>query len=393
MRIICITGMYPTEKEPLGGVFISSRIEALRKNGIEVDAFAVGHSASRVMSWIRKKAGRPEKNCIEDGSLLPEQDSDIVYEAIAVTQSLLCYFLDKITSGKWSVRLASRKLLKRTKGTAYDLIHAHWLYPTGRVAEAYAEHHGIPSVVTCHGSDIHTEMADPRKRKSRLDALNAASKVEFVSNALYLKAREYGYDRDNYFVNPNGIDEIHHAPKEKNQNPVVGYVGNMIDVKQVMSFPQMFRRISESISNVEFHLVGDGALLDALKQELKDTKTIMHGRIAHKMVPAHMSGFDVMILPSKNEGWPCVVLEAHSCGIPVIGSDRGGIPEAIADDRLVVPEGDNFENRFADRVRDFLEGKIEVDSLALVERAKQYTWENLQRKDIQVYEDLAEWVK
>lgn len=37
-------------------------------------------------------------------------------------------------------------------------------------------------------------------------------------------------------------------------------------------------------------------------------------------VPYYMNAIDVMILPSRNEGWPCIVLEAQACGVPVAGS-------------------------------------------------------------------------
>jgi len=53
----------------------------------------------------------------------------------------------------------------------------------------------------------------------------------------------------------------------------------------------------------------------------------------------YMELMDVLILPSRNEGWQCVVLEAQACGVPVVGSDNWGISEVIEDGGMIVQEG------------------------------------------------------
>jgi len=72
-----------------------------------------------------------------------------------------------------------------------------------------------------------------------------------------------------------------------------------------------------------------------------------------------MNAMDVMILPSRNEGFGAVIIEAQACGVPVVGSSNGGIPEAIGDGGIVVEEGENFEKRFAEAVINFLENPID----------------------------------
>ena len=63
-----------------------------------------------------------------------------------------------------------------------------------------------------------------------------------------------------------------------------------------------------------------------------------------------MNTMDVMILPSKREGFGCVVTEANACGAAVVGSNAGGIPEAIGIEENVVNDGEGFEERSAKRV-------------------------------------------
>ena len=61
-----------------------------------------------------------------------------------------------------------------------------------------------------------------------------------------------------------------------------------------------------------------------------------------------------MILPSRNEGLGCVLLEAQACGIPVIGSGNGGIPEAILDKDCIVEDDEQFEEKFAQKIGEIL---------------------------------------
>lgn len=99
-----------------------------------------------------------------------------------------------------------------------------------------------------------------------------------------------------------------------------------------------------------------------------------------------MNAMDVMILPSRNEGLGCVVLEAQACGTCVVGSEKGGIPEAIGFKEYVVSDGEDFEERIANRVVEILRNGY--DSSKFINRAKDYTWESTVKKEIEVFEEV-----
>jgi len=93
-----------------------------------------------------------------------------------------------------------------------------------------------------------------------------------------------------------------------------------------------------------------------------------------------------MILPSRNEGFGSVIIEAQACGVPVVGSSNGGIPEVIGDGGIVVEEGEDFEKRFAEAVVEML--KKPIDSGYLRERTLGFSWENIVKREVAVYEEV-----
>jgi glycosyltransferase involved in cell wall biosynthesis len=216
-----------------------------------------------------------------------------------------------------------------------------------------------------------------------------------VSNALLNKAKSFGYAGENSVVIPNGIEPDIFKPLDKRKikeelrlsKKVVGFVGGLKKVKRADKFPEIFSYIS-SIYDAEFLVVGDGELKEGIENECKKRrlKVKFVGGVPHEEVPYYMNAMDVMILPSRNEGWPCVVLEAQGCGVAVVGSGNGGIPEAIGDGGIVVEEGEDFEKRFAESVVKLLENPI--DESYLRNRALGFSWENIVEKEIEVYNEV-----
>lgn len=391
MKILYVTNMFPTLKYPGGGVFITKRIEALLQLDTEVEAYAVIYNESKLLGFIRKMA-RLEIATVDDGNeVIYAPNSKIVYNKIRIKVGVCAKLLNYITFHRYASLRAYLKLVPKLKNKNYNIVHAHWLYPTGRTAIAIARYLKIPCIVTCHGSDINIGMNKIGYRKQSLKVLNDADKIEFVSNALYNQAKTFGYLKDNAIVIPNGIDKIISDPTkiQTRNKKIVGFVGNLIDIKRAQSFPTIIKRISHLYQDsIEFYIVGEGNLKEWIQSELQGFPVRFFGYVEHEKVLDLMREMDVMMLPSKNEGWPCVVLEAHSCGTPVVGSANGGIPEAIGDSRLIVKEGIDFEERFARSVLDVLENRIIVNSIELQTRATEYIWTSLQKRSVELYEQL-----
>lgn len=107
------------------------------------------------------------------------------------------------------------------------------------------------------------------------------------------------------------------------------FCGQSEKVKGADRLPAIFESIRKLLPNTFFIVVGDGPLRGYLKNRLRNLNALFTGNVPQTDVALYMNALDVLVLPSRNEGWPCVVLEAQACGTLVVGSDKGGIPEAV----------------------------------------------------------------
>src|SRR5690606_28442834 len=126
----------------------------------------------------------------------------------------------------------------------------------------------------------------------------------------------------------------------------------------VLVLPDIFLRLKEELQNeVMFLTVGNGELEHELITIVKK-RGIVNYRNLGKRAPGEMceiiNVFDVLILPSLNEGMPRVALEAQACGVYIVVSDRGGIPEAVGKQNNFALD-DNFVDNITKRIVDLLQ--------------------------------------
>lgn len=399
MKILVITNLFPYPGNETRGNFITNRLKALKKFNVDFNVFGTISQDSLFAKVFRKITGSARQEKYGD---YYEIDG-IRYNYLSFDRRLYDIFSEYVLKKDYTLEYAKELANKKYKSFVqekYDLIHAHGMFnpPAGLVAKLLSQKLNIPYVVTCHGSDINLLMENAKELY--IDVLGNADKVIFVSNALLNKAKSLSYSGTNAVVIPNGIDPKIFKPLDKEKikkelglnKKVVGFVGGLKKIKRADKLPEIFEYIS-SKKDVEFLVVGDGELRENVEKEFqkRNLKVKFVGRVSQDKVPYYMNAMDVMILPSRNEGFGAVIIEAQGCGIPVVGSSNGGIPEAIGDGGIVVEEGENFEKRFAEAVINFLENPI--DSNYIREKALEYSWENIVKKEVKVYEEVLKEVR
>jgi len=136
------------------------------------------------------------------------------------------------------------------------------------------------------------------------------------------------------------------ARLELRGDQIVGYVGRLVPEKGLHVLLAAMKRLP---SRVECVIIGDGPMRAEL--ELWSSLPELSGRI-HMIDPVspedlvnYLNCMDALALPSLTaahwkEQYGRIIAEAMSCGVPVVGSDSGAIPEVIGSAGIVVPEGD-----------------------------------------------------
>jgi glycosyltransferase involved in cell wall biosynthesis len=168
--------------------------------------------------------------------------------------------------------------------------------------------------------------------------------------------QQRGFDGPIVVVPQVGVDLTHcnhvsPAPQWKDlrvHGPVVGFVGRMVKEKGVPDLLEAIAQLPKAL-NVQLLLIGAGALEAELVTQAAQLRLSARvhraGAVPFDEVAAHLKCMDVLVLPSRTtpkwkEQFGHVLVEAMACGVPVVGSDSGAIPEVIAEAGLIFPEGD-----------------------------------------------------
>ena len=167
------------------------------------------------------------------------------------------------------------------------------------------------------------------KISKRSPIVSAIISVSFDEvNSLQKKGNPY------VFYLPQQINWDNFKPSEgslkkdlKINGPLVGTVARFSPEKNI----NMVINCARKMSDVDFVIVGEGPQKDIIKKMTKSIKNL-HILDFTNDVSNIYNSLDVFFLPSKMEGVPLTILEAMSCGVPVVSSDVGNIKEIIVDD-------------------------------------------------------------
>jgi N-acetyl-alpha-D-glucosaminyl L-malate synthase BshA len=234
------------------------------------------------------------------------------------------------------------KLVELVETYDLELIHAHYAIPhaaSAYLAKQILDPRGIKIITTLHGTDITLVGTDRSFHRVIKFAIEKSDGVTTVSNSLKQQTiQEFNLEREirviTNFIDPdrpslyrNQCDRKSYAPQGEK---ILMHASNFRPVKRVRDVVRIFEKVRAKIP-AKLILIGDGPERKFCKQMVKELKLDDDVKFLGEQDHLEPLFFcaDLFLLPSEKESFGLTALEAMNCGVPVIASDTGGLPEVI----------------------------------------------------------------
>ncbi|OGS41905.1 MAG: hypothetical protein A3K67_03355 [Euryarchaeota archaeon RBG_16_62_10] len=276
-----------------------------------------------------------------------------------------------------------------------DVYHAQDCVGGTALARMKAE--GIiaaPVFRTIHHVD---DFAEPRLFEFEKAAV-AASEHRFVVSRYWKDRLESDYGLDSTIAY-NGFDQSDFAdlPPKRSTRPTILFVGGLEPRKGLEFLIHALEPVASAVPEVRLVAIGKSGfrgtdewgwfLTLAARLGVRE-RLEFHESVPQETLLQLYSDCDVLVMPSRTEGWGLALMEAMACGKPIVASRTGGIPELVRDgvDGLLVPPGD--VKGIADAVTRLLSdpGLGKAMGARGMERVKEFTWDGTARTVLREYE-------
>ena len=289
----------------------------------------------------------------------PSWKGSFLNKAVNIFRLLITRFSFKRT--KWLFQILKHEKTIRRKIVAlhnylpfmkgkWDLIYFPW---NGSAVDYLGLYElGIPTIVSCRGSQINIKPATTQSNgyvKGLIESLEKATAIHSVSQDILNQATRYGLDPGKAVVirpavDPNFFSES--LIQNQNHRFTMVTTGALIWRKGYEPLLMAVRNFLENSIDAELHIIGTGEDQQHLLYTIQDlglrNHVFLEGYQPPDQVCKWLQKADVFILASLSEGISNAVLEAMSCGLPIITTDCGGMNEAIENEveGLIVPVWD-----------------------------------------------------
>jgi glycosyltransferase involved in cell wall biosynthesis len=235
-----------------------------------------------------------------------------------------------------------------------QLIHFHFVSEGGRAF--YWDKVDVPMVASTWGQDVIFDKGpDAKAEKSLRRMLGKCAVVTATTHQLARETAKFMGEGREIFVIPFGVDLARFsvgplAAESASPSGMVtlGFVKWLKPKYGPDVLVEAFSKVHAARPGTKLILAGKGEMQAGLEARVKEfglgDAVVILGRVDHDKVPGLIGSFDIMVMPSvyESETFGVAAIEASACGVPVVASRVGGVPEAVLDGKtgLLVPPRD-----------------------------------------------------
>lgn len=340
-----------------------------------------------------------------NGFEIPAQESKSTGQ---LTEHIIYFKKKKSVKAKLTNQLRWLALYKKAirnyiiKNGKPNLVHVHVPFKAGILGLWIKRNYKIPYLVTEHWGIYNNLVED--KYASRGIAFKRYTKKIFQQASRFISVSNYLAKGVNSLVSRKDYEVIHNTvntdlffynEKETSTFCFV-HVSNMVPLKNVEGILRSFKNFIQQNGKAEIIMIGDNdpqirnyaKSLDFPAGALK-----FLGEIPYAQVATEMQAADCLILFSNIENSPCVIGEALCCGLPVIATNVGGIPELVNQSNALMIEAKN-EVALTQGMHEMIEGINKYDRKKIAENAiGKFSYSVIGKQINVVYEEVLASLK
>lgn len=394
LRVLTLTNMYPNSLNPGLGIFVHNQTKYLLKTNCKFNVICPIPYVPKIKKFKHNKnsyACIPQNDTLDT---IPVHYPRYIRPPGKWFHGLSCY------TQYWGLKETVNLLIKKFKP---HILHAHNATAAGYVGLILKRKYNLPLICSLRGSDINIYPHYGRfslwlTKKLILEAdqlLSTSNALKEAANIIAKPKSEIrvvynGCDMENFAYNEEYRIKIRKKIGISEREKTLIFVGSIAKTKGIFELVTAFLRLSSRYSNLKLIFIGNGPdclTLNNIRLSRNLTKKILVvGALPHTEIYKYLSAADYFVLPTYNEGLPNVVLEAMACGLPVVATRVGGIPEIVTEDTGVLVPPKNI-----DKLEKGIENMIlrKWRHNIIRKNIERFNWESNAKTTKKIYDEIS----